>query len=84
MITDDDSISDRILRSACRSVKYSIGGPILRGFPGTFPVLWNLKGSLPMSHKILFGMPNVTGFFQDMADNSNEHSDFFPQWEKLE
>jgi len=29
-----------------------------------------------MSRKILFETPNVTGFFQDISDNSYEQSDF--------
>jgi hypothetical protein len=35
---------------------------VILSFLITVPVLWVLKSSVPMSHKIQFGTPSVLGF----------------------
>jgi hypothetical protein len=32
------------------------------GFLGVVPVLWRVKGFVPVYHKILFRKPNISGF----------------------
>lgn len=48
------------------------------GFPVTLAVLWVLRSSVPVPHKILFGTPNVLGFRtleKYIYHNAYEHSD---------
>lgn len=42
--------------------------PVFQGFPGTFSVLWALKGSIPVSRKTLLGTVNIPRFFLIIPD----------------
>lgn len=67
---------------------YMSTDPIRPGISGTLPVLWVLKRSVPLSHKIRFGTSNVPGFFsihKNMAllNNVCKHADFYTVGENI-